>query len=131
MQNILLDASATEMYTALCHQFNQNPSLSYLQDKQALVKKMGSQGQLERYLFVVPIPFQTKGQDLLGHLKWIIEETDEDGKAMVAIDKRFDNVITSLRTAQATEYRLDKEATVNDDTLDSLRLNLSFYRRKK
>ena len=50
---------------------------------------------------------------------------------MVAIDKIFDIVITSLRTAQATEYQLDKEATVNDDTLDSLRLNLSFYRRKK
>jgi hypothetical protein len=117
------------MYTALCHQFDQNPSLSYLQDKRSWVKKIGSEGQLERYLFVVPVPFQNRGQDLLGHLKWIIEETDEDGKAMVAIDRRFDNVITSLRTAQAVENRLDKEATVNDDTLDSLRLNLSFYRR--
>jgi hypothetical protein len=63
-------------------------------------------------------------------LKWIIEEQDEeDGKAMVAIDKRFDQVVTSLRTVVATENRLSKEDIVFDDTLDSLRLNLSYYRR--
>lgn len=105
--------------------------MQYLTEKQNHVKKLGKYGQLEKYLFVVPIPFQIKGQDLLSHLKWLIEETDEDGKAMVGIDKRFEKVITSLRTAQAVENRLDKEATIHDDTFDSLRLNLSFYREKK
>ena len=59
---------------------------------------------------------------MLTHTKWLIEEVDEDdgGRAMVAIDKRFDKLITSLRTAQATENRLDKEATVHDDLFDSL-----------
>jgi len=131
LQNILLDASGAELYTALCHEFNQNPSPQYLADKQAWVKQVN--GCLEDYLFIVPIPFSTRHQDLLGHLKWIVEEQDdEDGTAMVAIHPtRFTEIITALRTAQATENRLDKSATAFDDTLDSLRINLSYYRRSR
>jgi hypothetical protein len=33
----------------------------------------------------------------------------------------------SLRTAQATEYSLDKEQTSYDDLLDALRLSLKGY----
>ena len=68
---------------------------------------------------------------MLTHSKWLIEETDDDGRALVAIDKRFDKLVTSMKTAQAIENRLDKEATVHDDLFDALRLNLSFYRRSK
>lgn len=130
LQNILLDASGAELYTALCHEFNQNPSPQYLQDKQAFCKKVN--GCLEDYLFIVPIPFSTRHQDLLAHLKWIIEEQDEeDGTAMVAIHPKFTEIITSLRTAQATDNHLDKQATAFDDTIDALRINLSFYRRSR
>jgi hypothetical protein len=67
---------------------------------------------------------------MLSHLKWLVEEQDEeDNKVMLAIHARFDQVVTALRTAQATEGLLNKEDTVFDDTLDSLRLNLSYYRR--
>ena len=128
LQNIIIDASGAELYTVLCHECGQNPSPKYLAEKQTWCKKINM--PLESQLFVVPVPFSTRHQDLLGHLKWIIEEQDEeDGKAMVAIDKRFEEIVTSLRTAQATENSLDKNATAFDDTLDSLRLNLSYYRR--
>jgi hypothetical protein len=68
---------------------------------------------------------------MLSHLKYIVEEQDdEDGTAMLALDKeRFEEVVTCLRTAQATEGLLNKQDTVFDDTFDSLRLNLSYYRR--
>ena len=33
-----------------------------------------------------------------------------------------------MRTAQATEYSLDKENTVNDDDIDSIRLALIPYK---
>ena len=77
---------------------------------------------------VKSIPFLT----MLSHLKWIIEsQDDEDGTAMVAIDQQFDTVLTSLRSAQATDGLLDKTVTANDDTFDSMRLNLSYYRRSQ
>ena len=40
-----------------------------------------------------------------------MEETDEDGSSLIAIDKRFDKLLTGLRTAVANEYKLDKEVT--------------------
>ena len=119
--------SATEMYTALCNEFGQNPSLQYLKDKQTYCKKVN--GYLENHLFIVPIPFSTHGQEMLTHTKWLIEEKDDDGTAMVAISKRFDKLITSCRSAYAIENRLDKDRTVYDDLFDALRINLSFYRR--
>ena len=127
IQNILLDASATEMYTALCNEYGQNPSLQYLHDKQAFCKKVN--GYLENHLFITPIAFSLHGQEMLTHTKWLIEEKDDDGTAMVAISKRYDKLITSLRSAYAIENRLDKERTVHDDLFDALRINLSFYRR--
>jgi hypothetical protein len=35
-----------------------------------------------------------------------MEETDEDGSSLIAIDKRFDKLLTGLRTAVANEYIL-------------------------
>ena len=51
--------------------------------------------------------------------------------SLIAIDKRFDKLITGLRTAVANEYKLDKEVTSYDDLLDAFRLSLTFYKRNK
>ena len=93
----------TEMYTALCNEYGQNPSLQYLQDKQAFCKKVN--GYLENHLFITPIAFSLHGQEMLTHTKWLIEEKDDDGTAMVAIDKRYDKLITSCKSAYAIENR--------------------------
>jgi hypothetical protein len=61
----------------------------------------------------------------------MMEETDEDGSSLITIDKRFDNLLTGLRTAVANEYILDKEVTSYDDLLDAFRLSLQFYKRSK
>jgi hypothetical protein len=50
---------------------------------------------------------------------------------LIAIDKRFDKLITGLRTAVANEYKLDKEVTSYDDIVDAFRLSLTFYKRSK
>ena len=41
--------------------------------------------------------------------------------------EKHDKVVTSLRTAQANEYSLDKEQTSYNDSLDALRLSLKGY----
>jgi hypothetical protein len=69
---------------------------------------------------------------MLQHAKWLMEETEEDGSSLIAIDKdKFHKLITGLRTAVANEYRLDKEVTSYDDILDAFRLSLVFYKRSK
>ncbi|MDQ3840532.1 MAG: hypothetical protein M3297_14840 [Thermoproteota archaeon] len=126
LKNIIMDAANTELYTALCNEFNQNPSLQYLKDKQNLCKT--SRTSLERYLFVVLIPFNPQGRNMLNHTQRIISEKNEDGTALVGIHKQFEDLIISCRSAYAVEDKLDKERTVHADTFDALRLNLSYYR---
>jgi hypothetical protein len=79
----------------------------------------------------VPVAFGSQahgGRDMLNHTQRIIQETEDDGSALVAIHKQFEDLITSCRSAYAVEDRLDKERTVHADTFDALRLNLSWYK---
>jgi|GEM_PF-1751660 hypothetical protein len=48
-------------------------------------------------------------------------------KGYLAIDTKYDKLITSLRTAYAKELTLAKEQTSYDDSLDALRLSLKGY----
>ena len=82
-------------------------------------------------MIVVPVPFSVEGAHMLQHAKWLMEETEEYGSSLIAIDKRFDKLLTDLRTALANEYKLDKEATSYDDIVDAFRLALTFYKRSK
>jgi hypothetical protein len=55
---------------------------------------------------------------MLSHLYLTLNEGN------LAIPEKFEKLITSLRTAYAREYSLDKEQTSYDDLLDALRLAL-------
>jgi uncharacterized membrane protein len=58
--------------------------------------------------------------------------TEEDGSSLIAIHKEtFHKLVTALRTAVASEYKLDKEQTSYNDILDAFRLSLQFYKRSK
>jgi hypothetical protein len=48
-------------------------------------------------------------------------------KGYLAIEKKHDKLITSLRTAYAEELNLKKEQTSYNDLLDALRLALKGY----
>jgi hypothetical protein len=73
---------------------------------------------LERRMFVIPINFSTTHKQLLQNMKYFTELTDEEGKSYIAIHPKHNKLITSLRTAQATEYTLDKTNTRFSYTLD-------------
>ncbi|MGH9972683.1 MAG: hypothetical protein ACRD93_02160 [Nitrososphaeraceae archaeon] len=48
-------------------------------------------------------------------------------KNYLAIPSKYEKLITSIRTAYATEYNLDKEQTSYNDLFDALRLSLKGY----
>jgi hypothetical protein len=66
---------------------------------------------------------------MLSHAKGLMEEIDDDGSSLIAIHKRFDKLLTGLRTAVANEYKLNKEETVYDDLVDVFRLALKHFTR--
>lgn len=82
-------------------------------------------------MFVVPVPFSIEGAKMLQHTKWLLEEREEDGSSLIAIHPSFEKLLTSLRTAIANEYKLQKEDTSYNDILDAFRLSFQFYKRSK
>jgi hypothetical protein len=73
---------------------------------------------------VVPVSFSTEHKSMLGNCKMLLER---DG-GYIAINPKFDKLITSLSTAVENDGILDKEATSYDDVFDAFRLALCFYR---
>ena len=73
---------------------------------------------------IIPVHLSTEHKDRFTHCKIKLE------KGLVAINPRFDKLITALRTAVDNEGTLDKEPTSYDDIFDAYRLALEFYHHK-
>jgi hypothetical protein len=73
---------------------------------------------------VVPVNFSTEHKWMLGNCKMFLER--EGG--YIAINPKFDKLITSLRTAVENDGVFDKEATSYDDVFDAFRLAMCYYR---
>jgi hypothetical protein len=73
---------------------------------------------------VIPVNFTSEHKSMLSHLAVMIN------KGYLAIPAKYEKLITSLRTAYAREYSLDKEQTSFNDSLDALRLSLESYNIK-
>jgi len=73
---------------------------------------------------IIPVNFTTEHKQMLSHLHVMIN------KVYLAIPSKYEKLITSLRTAYAREYSLDKEQTSYSDSLDALRLSLKGYNIK-
>jgi len=71
-----------------------------------------------------PINFNTEHKNMLSNLHVIVS------KGYLAIDPKYDKLLTSLRTAWAEELNLKKDVTSYDDLLDALRLSLKGYNIK-
>ena len=52
-------------------------------------------------------------------------------KRKIAISSKFEKLIVSLRTAQAEDFNLNKDDTVNNDHLDAFRLALKPFGMEK
>lgn len=76
---------------------------------------------ISRYDIFQPVVFSTEGRILLSNLSHFLS------KGYLAINPKFDIVLTALRTAWSEEWKLDKDITVANDTLDSLRLSCKGY----
>jgi hypothetical protein len=68
-----------------------------------------------------PVSFNSEHKNMLANLHAVVT------KGYLAIPEKYDKLITSLRTAYATELDLDKKQTSYDDLLDALRLSLKGY----
>jgi hypothetical protein len=129
ISNIYVDAANPEVWESLKREFNEPYNQKYISDQIAECKKLNS--HIENRMIVVPVPFGVEGAKMLQHAKALMDETEEDGSSLIAIDKCFDKLLTGLRTTVANEYRLNKEQSSFNDLTDAYRLSLIFFKRNK
>jgi hypothetical protein len=130
VNNIYCDSSSPEIVASLKDTFEERSDEQWISEQKAYCKKYHL--HLEDRMFIVSISFAVDGAKMLQHTKALLDEREEDGSSLIQIDReRFHKLVTALRTAVANEYRLDKQVSVFNDLLDSLRLNLQFYKRTK
>lgn len=67
---------------------------------------------------VLPVNFNKEHKQLLFHAYNLVS------KGYVSISDKFDKLILSLKTAQATDFSLDKNTSIENDYLDAFRLML-------
>ena len=112
IKNIFVDASSPELISSLKREVAQErDNWTYVQEKMAYCKK--HRLDINRFMKVVPVPFSTEGKNMLIHTKELLEfETP-----IIAINPKFEKLLTSLRTAISDDLgKLDKEATSYDNT---------------
>jgi hypothetical protein len=116
---VYVDGSNPEFIISLKRQVGDIARWEYINDKILYCKKHNL--DLARYMTVVPVPFSTEGKNMIMHTKELLEfETP-----LIAINPKFDKLITSLRTAISTDDgKLDKEQTSYHNVLDAFRLAL-------
>ncbi|CAN5378125.1 hypothetical protein BH18THE2_BH18THE2_25220 [soil metagenome] len=129
MTNVCCDAANPVVWQGLKREFSEPFDQQHIKDRIAYAKKYNL--HIEDQMFIVPVPFSIEGHKMLQHAKWLLDEKEEDGSSLIAIHPVFDILLTSLRTAVANEYRLDKEVTSYNDILDAFRLSLQFFKRSK
>jgi hypothetical protein len=75
-----------------------------------------------RWMQALPVSFNAEHIEMLGHTKMLIE------KELLAINPRFNKLITSLRNAVEQDGILHKQSTSFNDTFDAFRLSLRYYK---
>jgi hypothetical protein len=119
INKIYIDGSNPSFIRALKIQIGED------EEYEEIIKEAKSRKQnYEFSMDVVPVSFSTEHKYMLGNCKMFLER--EGG--YIAINPKFDKLITSLRTAVENDGMLDKEATSYDDVFDAFRLALCFYR---
>lgn len=123
---IYVDAANPEIWQSLKRNlFNEPYAEKYVFDKLLYYRRLNMNPAGPGGMIVIPTAFNANGAKMLQAAKSLVEEKD----SLLLIDKRFDKLLTALRTAVAREYKLDKEQTSYHDILDAFRLSLQLYQR--
>jgi hypothetical protein len=118
---IYVDSANPEFIRSLKHQLGERPDYK---DEIKFYQSNSPDVDWTQNMTVIPVHFVKEHRRMLAHTKQILEYNN----GTIAINPRFDKLITALRTAvEKGEGSLDKEATNYDDIFDAFRLALQFY----
>jgi hypothetical protein len=121
---IYIDASNPELISSIKREVGETTRWDYIEEKILYCKKHSL--DLANYMIVVPVPFNTEGKNMIMHTKELLEHE----RGLIAINSKFDKLITAIRTATSStdDGKLDKQQTSYHNVLDAFRLALKGIR---
>ena len=126
IKNIGIDGSAPELISTIKKKIDERYDYQYVKDKLQYCKKKNLDPA--NYMIVLPIIFTTESK-LNMTLK--TRQLLDDIRQLVAINPRFDKLITSLKSAVFdSRGLLDKQLTPFDDILETFMMLTNFFHFK-
>jgi hypothetical protein len=125
VSNVYIDMANTEFIEACKQDLGDNTSWEYIHD--TLNKYRRSRSRIESVMKVVPVSFREEGASMLVHVKNLLDHEDN----LIAINPKYEELISALKGAVSTEYRLDKKESVFSDLTDAFRLAAKYFRLEK
>lgn len=120
-KKVFVDGSAVHLIRSLKNQYHEYPRWDILEKNKPGLLETWQTSEEPR---IVPVNFAKEHRTMLKRLMLCISEHT------IRIDKRYDKLITGLRSATAKDdnYSLNKEQTSYNDLVDGLRLSITACR---
>jgi hypothetical protein len=83
--NIYVHAANPDVWQAIKQEFDEPSDEQRIREKTAYAKKYNL--HVEDQMFITLVPFWIKGAKMLQHTKWLLEEKDDNGSSLLAIDR--------------------------------------------
>ena len=83
---------------------------------------MGS-ARVEEIMRVIPVSFSQEGPRMLSHCKNLLEHEDN----LIAINPKYEKLITALKGAVSVDYKLDKKESPFSDLMDAFRSAMKYF----
>ncbi len=121
LSNVYCDSVNVEYVGAIKEELGENSNWQYIRDKIAHCRK--NKLRIENYMKVIPVSFGQEGPSMLVHCRNLLDHEDN----LIAINPKWEKLITALKGAVATEYRLEKSESPFNDLTDAFRLAAKFF----
>jgi hypothetical protein len=125
LTNTYIDGANVEFIEAVKMELGKDSNWQRIHDKISWCKKLGL--NISDYMQIVPVSFAQEGASMLAHCKNLLEHEDN----LVAINPKWEKLVTALRSCSAQEYKMDKEQTSHSDIMDGYRLAMKFFSLNK
>jgi hypothetical protein len=126
LSNVYIDQANVEYIEAVKQELGDNTNWQIIHDTLKRYRDMNL--RIERSdMKVIPVSFREEGASMLTHCKNLLEHED----SIIAINPKYEELITSLRGAVAQEYKLNKTETPYSDLMDAFRLAAKYFHLEK
>jgi hypothetical protein len=126
LSNVYIDMANVEYIEAVKQELGDDTNWQRIHDTLKRYRDMNLRIE-DSSMKCIPVSFSQEGASMLTHCKNLLEHEE----SIIAINPKYEALITSLRGGKAQEYKLNKTETPYSDLMDAFRLAAKYFRLEK